>query len=160
MISGQCTFCEGSGKCEECHGTGINPHLNSSEPKCSHCSGIGVCPECEGTGKSPMRRRQYKGNLLLYGILWASGLVAFFALISVFQNPWILKLLFLGGALFGTCSTVEIPREESHHRPRVFDSRSSVHPPIRSSEFHRYYVFFHPPSRVPRLMPSFVPVSF
>ncbi len=100
MISGQCTFCEGSGKCEECRGTGINPHLNSTEPKCPHCSGNGSCPECEGSGKGPTHRREYKGNLLLYGILWASGLVAFFALLSLLKNPWILWLLLLGWSAF------------------------------------------------------------
>lgn len=95
LIQGDCVFCEGSGKCEECHGTGTNPHLNSSEPKCPHCSGDGICPECEGVGKAPMYRRKYKGNVLFYGLLWAAGLIAFFGLIFIARNRWIQVLLFI-----------------------------------------------------------------
>ena len=41
---------EGNGKCARCDGTGVNPHLNSAEPKCPHCRGTGACPTCNGTG--------------------------------------------------------------------------------------------------------------
>jgi hypothetical protein len=50
MSSGACSACHGSKKCVECDGTGINPHLNESEPKCQACSGTGVCSMCNGTG--------------------------------------------------------------------------------------------------------------
>jgi len=46
-----CVFCGGDGKCSECGGTGMNPHLNEDEAKCRNCSGSGGCPECEGTGR-------------------------------------------------------------------------------------------------------------
>jgi hypothetical protein len=46
-----CTFCGGDGKCAECGGTGVNPHLNEDEPNCRNCSGSGGCPGCEGTGR-------------------------------------------------------------------------------------------------------------
>lgn len=99
LVSGDCTFCEGLGKCEECHGTGTNPHLNSPEPRCPHCSGTGVCPECEGSGKAPLWR-PHKGNLLIYGIAWALGLIAFFGVLSAVRNRWIIALLMVGWSAF------------------------------------------------------------
>ena len=88
-FAGDCMFCEGSGKCEECHGAGIDPHLNSAEIKCSHCNSTGICPECEGTGKAASSRQQYKGNVLIYGALCAVGLIAFFALFAITNNRWV-----------------------------------------------------------------------
>jgi hypothetical protein len=46
-----CSTCEGSGKCPDCFGTGVNIHVNQDEPMCRICSGSGKCPGCEGTGK-------------------------------------------------------------------------------------------------------------
>lgn len=37
--------------CPKCDGSGINTHLNESEPKCSNCSGSGVRPTCKGSGR-------------------------------------------------------------------------------------------------------------
>jgi hypothetical protein len=88
-----CQFCEGSGKCEECNGTGTNPHLDSATPKCAHCSGTGVCPECDGSGRSPLAQ-PHKGSALKYGILWAAGIIGFFGLMAVVHN-----LLFTGIAM-------------------------------------------------------------
>jgi hypothetical protein len=51
MTHNTCAACAGSGKCTQCDGTGINTHLNESEPKCSGCSGDGLCLECHGTGR-------------------------------------------------------------------------------------------------------------
>jgi hypothetical protein len=45
-----CATCHGSKKCTECDGTGINTHVNESEPNCRICSGTGVCSVCDGTG--------------------------------------------------------------------------------------------------------------
>ena len=55
MSQRRCPDCDGSwlggnGRCAVCHGTGVNPHLNSDEPKCPACGGTGVCPSCKGTG--------------------------------------------------------------------------------------------------------------
>ena len=36
------------GRCADCHGTGLNVHLNSDDPKCRSCGGTGVCPTCHG----------------------------------------------------------------------------------------------------------------
>ena len=58
-------------RCEECHGTGTNPHLNSTDPKCPHCSATGVCPECDGSGNAPICR-SHKGNVFKYGIMMGS----------------------------------------------------------------------------------------
>jgi hypothetical protein len=99
LVSGDCTFCEGSGKCEECHGTGINPHLNSSEPKCSICSATGVCPECDGSGKGSLWR-PHKGSVLKYGIALAAGLIAFFSMFALLQNSWIIVLMLVGWTAF------------------------------------------------------------
>ena len=44
----RCPECKDNGKCAECNGTGINVHINETEPKCRNCSGTGVCPMCEG----------------------------------------------------------------------------------------------------------------
>jgi hypothetical protein len=77
---GDCVFCKGTGKCEECGGSGVKP-LDASA--CSHCSGTGACPECKGTGKSSYWRQRRPGNLLLYGVLWAAGLIGLFALMAI-----------------------------------------------------------------------------
>jgi hypothetical protein len=78
----QCECCEGSGKCVECDGTGINPHLNSTTPKCPNCRGSAICPNCKGTAKSAIARPLYRGNLLKYGALWAGILVSFWSLVE------------------------------------------------------------------------------
>ena len=75
LISGDCQFCEGSGRCQECNGTGINIHLNTFERACAQCSGSGICPECNGCGKDPLFRPR-EGNVLIYGILVALGVGA------------------------------------------------------------------------------------
>lgn len=77
-----CAFCSGSGKCEECNGTGINPHLNSSDASCPHCSGSGKCPECNGAGLSPLGRPR-KGSILGYALLIVALLIGLFVLVSV-----------------------------------------------------------------------------
>jgi DnaJ-class molecular chaperone len=50
-----CRNCDGglffaNGRCAFCHGTGVNPQLNSAQPKCPSCDGTGVCPSCQGSG--------------------------------------------------------------------------------------------------------------
>ena len=50
MSTVACPNCHGNKKCAECGGTGINTHLNESEPDCRFCSGTGVCSACNGTG--------------------------------------------------------------------------------------------------------------
>ena len=99
LVSGNCTFCEGSGRCEECHGTGTNPHLNSPDPKCPHCSATGVCPECDGGGKAPIWR-SHKGNVLKYGIFWAAGLIVFFGALAVVANRWLSGLMLVAWTAF------------------------------------------------------------
>ncbi len=99
LVSGECTFCEGSGKCEECNGSGTNKHLNSPDPHCTQCSGTGVCLECDGTGKSFLWRAR-KGNVLIYGITWALGLITFFSSFAFVRNRWILALLLVGWTAF------------------------------------------------------------
>ena len=49
-----CVFCHGDGKCSECSGTGVNTHLNETEPKCQNCAGTGVCPNCQGAGRASL----------------------------------------------------------------------------------------------------------
>lgn len=51
MTRNICVACQGNGKCATCDGTGINVHINESEPKCKSCAGTGVCSECQGTGR-------------------------------------------------------------------------------------------------------------
>ena len=41
---------EASGKCRVCHGSGKNIHLNSDSADCEYCQGSGVCPVCGGSG--------------------------------------------------------------------------------------------------------------
>ena len=36
-----CEQCKGNGKCVKCDGTGVNTHLNETEPKRLNCSGTG-----------------------------------------------------------------------------------------------------------------------
>jgi hypothetical protein len=79
---GDCLFCNGSGRCEECNGRGINPHVSSSDAVCPHCSGSRKCPECDGSGLSPIGRPR-KGNVLKYGTLIAALLIGLLALMSV-----------------------------------------------------------------------------
>jgi len=55
MSRGRCTGCAGgwltgNGKCAQCDGTGVNPQLDSAQPKCPNCGGSGVCPSCGGSG--------------------------------------------------------------------------------------------------------------
>lgn len=78
---GECVFCGGSGKCEECNGTGINPHVSSVEGACPHCSGSGKCPECSGSALSPIGRPR-KGSVLKYALLVVAALVGIFALMT------------------------------------------------------------------------------
>ena len=79
---GDCAFCDGSGKCEECNGTGTNPHLSSSDPACPHCTGIGKCPECDGSGFAPIGRPR-KGSVLKYALVVAALFIGLFALDAV-----------------------------------------------------------------------------
>jgi hypothetical protein len=65
---GDCKFCEGSGKCEECNSSGIDPHLNYPDTRCPHCEATGLCPECCGTGTAGWAC-ELKGNVLVYGLL-------------------------------------------------------------------------------------------
>ena len=46
----RCLDCGGSGRCEDCHCTGVNLRLNDSEPRCRSCEGTGRCARCGGTG--------------------------------------------------------------------------------------------------------------
>jgi hypothetical protein len=78
-----CVFCEGTGKCEECKGTGTKP---LSVTGCPNCSGTGKCPECEGIGKSPFWVRPRDGSVLIYGLLCAAAFVACFGLMTVVRN--------------------------------------------------------------------------
>jgi hypothetical protein len=49
-----CPDCDGSGKCAECFGTGINTRLNDSEPKCGKVFGErSVC-------RMPGNRQQFR----------------------------------------------------------------------------------------------------
>jgi hypothetical protein len=50
-----CKNCDepGNGKCARCYGTGTNLKLNSAEPKCPFCDGTGQCQLCKGTGIDP-----------------------------------------------------------------------------------------------------------
>ena len=52
MTRDGCIACHGTGKCADCDGTGINLHLNESEPKCERCTGTGTCSDCQGTGRA------------------------------------------------------------------------------------------------------------
>jgi hypothetical protein len=48
----KCYTCRDTGKCQECDGSGQNPHLNSDDPRCPGCHGSGSCSVCgpqEGT---------------------------------------------------------------------------------------------------------------
>src|SRR5262249_8716130 len=85
LMAFECGFCEGTGKCEECQGTGTNPHFNSEVPTCPHCSGTKLCPECEGTGKSPLGRPR-KGNILIYGLAVSAALIGLFGVIGIVAN--------------------------------------------------------------------------
>jgi len=78
---GDCAFCNGSGKCEECEGTGTNPNFNSSVDVCPHCSASGKCPECGGSGLGPIGRPR-EGSVLRYAFLVAATLVGVFALMT------------------------------------------------------------------------------
>ena len=79
---GDCLFCHGSGKCEECNGTGINPHLSSSDNTCPHCSASGKCPECSGSGLSPIGR-PHEGSVVRYALFIVAILIGLFALLAV-----------------------------------------------------------------------------
>jgi hypothetical protein len=79
---GDCVFCDGSGKCEECNGTGVNPHMRSSDAACPHCSGNGKCPECSGSGLSPIGR-PHKGSVVKYALLVVGVMLGLFALMTV-----------------------------------------------------------------------------
>ena len=48
--SRRCPDCRGFGRCEDCHATGVNLHLNDAEPHCRGCHGTGRCFACAGTG--------------------------------------------------------------------------------------------------------------
>jgi Flp pilus assembly protein TadB len=96
-VSGDCTFCEGSGKCKECQGSGVNPHINSPEAKCSHCSATGACPECDGTGRAGSR---HKGNVLFYGLAWASGLIVFFGVFAAVSHTSLKVVLVVAWTVF------------------------------------------------------------
>lgn len=42
---------EGNGKCEHCRGTGILPGFTGlDEGECGYCDGTGTCQTCGGTG--------------------------------------------------------------------------------------------------------------
>jgi DnaJ-class molecular chaperone len=43
----------GNGRCSKCHGSGVNLNLSSDEPKCLFCNGTGVCANCGGSGTYP-----------------------------------------------------------------------------------------------------------
>jgi hypothetical protein len=79
---GDCAFCAGSGKCEECDGTGANPQFNSPESACPHCSTSGKCPECGGSGLSPIGRFR-EGSVLKYAVFVVAVMAGVFALLSV-----------------------------------------------------------------------------
>lgn len=46
-----CRVCSGSGKCSNCHGSGISPnHAPGIVARCGACSGSGKCTTCHGLG--------------------------------------------------------------------------------------------------------------
>jgi len=46
-----CGVCSGTGKCSNCHGSGISPYNVRTTP-CGACGGNGRCTTCRGTGYS------------------------------------------------------------------------------------------------------------
>jgi hypothetical protein len=92
-----CLFCDGTGKCEECRGTGTKPLSVSC---CTHCSGTGDCPECEGSGKSSFWGRPRGVSVLIYGFLWAAGLVGFFGLMTLANRPFVKVICMVGWTVF------------------------------------------------------------
>ncbi|MCM1005657.1 MAG: hypothetical protein NC402_05095 [Prevotella sp.] len=46
--SAVCRGCNGNGRCQHCHGTGL---VNNNKSKCSLCHGSGTCVSCHGRGK-------------------------------------------------------------------------------------------------------------
>lgn len=55
MPRGKCPSCDGGflvgdGRCARCHGTGINPQIDSAQPECPFCRGSGTCADCGGLG--------------------------------------------------------------------------------------------------------------
>ena len=46
-----CGNCSGTGKCSNCHGSGISPYNVRTTP-CGACGGRGICTSCHGTGTS------------------------------------------------------------------------------------------------------------
>ncbi|MDO8725055.1 MAG: hypothetical protein Q7J35_03185 [Candidatus Methanoperedens sp.] len=48
-----CTACKGSGKCQNCHGTGKIPAtlVELYDKPCRLCGGTGKCHVCKGKGK-------------------------------------------------------------------------------------------------------------
>jgi DnaJ-class molecular chaperone len=43
----------GDGRCSKCHGSGVNLNLASDVPGCLFCNGTGVCANCGGSGLYP-----------------------------------------------------------------------------------------------------------
>ena len=46
----ECGLCGGTGKCTECHGSGLDA-TDPVESECVECFGTGRCLECKGAGK-------------------------------------------------------------------------------------------------------------
>ena len=62
MFDDPCPDCDdyefsgmGNGKCDKCHGTGIDNIIKTmmtlGSEECPRCDGDGVCPTCNGGGK-------------------------------------------------------------------------------------------------------------
>jgi hypothetical protein len=43
-------FSGSTGHCRHCDGTGTNTQLDAENPKCPYCEGTGKCSTCQGTG--------------------------------------------------------------------------------------------------------------
>jgi hypothetical protein len=85
----RCTDCRGSGRCEQCYGSGANLHLNEPDPTCASCHGMRICQTCEGNrvlpkssdfGDAPLGLRLFFSAIpafMLYKVLIAQEPVHF-----------------------------------------------------------------------------------
>ena len=60
----ECGLCGGTGKCTECHGSGLDA-TDAVESECVECCGAGRCHECEGAGKRPTWLHDLLGVVLV-----------------------------------------------------------------------------------------------
>jgi len=50
-ITSECTACDASGVCGQCHGAETDAEAGPPSP-CRECGGTGVCITCHGTGET------------------------------------------------------------------------------------------------------------